>query len=152
MNEVITSTRAKVDLLEYEWGRLPQIALPLVHKFTPGLYVRQITMPKGSLVISKIHKTTHPFVISKGSCSVMDEAGNIVRLKAPHLGITAPGTRRILYMHEETVWTTFHPGDWPEGTAPETIVAEVTEAHDVSYIGELDAAQIKQLIEAKEAA
>jgi hypothetical protein len=152
MNELAKSHSAKVDLLQFEWGKLPQIDLPLVHKFTPGMYIRQITMPKGSLVVSKIHKTTHPFVISQGHCSVMDEAGNIVHLKAPHLGITTPGTRRILFMHEETVWTTFHPGDWKEGTDPETIVAEVTEAHDVSYIGELDAVQIRQLIESKEAA
>lgn len=80
---------------------------PLKHKFGDGLYIREITMPKGMLLVSKLHKTTHPYFILKGDVSVLTEKG-VVRLKAPYSGITKAGTKRVLYMHKKTVWTTVH--------------------------------------------
>ncbi|MFZ2937654.1 MAG: hypothetical protein WA066_02995 [Candidatus Omnitrophota bacterium] len=80
---------------------------PLKHIFVDGAYVREITMPKGALVVSKIHKKTHPYFILKGEVSVLTEDG-VVRLKAPYSGITLAGTKRVLYIHEETIWTTIH--------------------------------------------
>lgn len=80
---------------------------PLKHTFVEGAYVREIFMPKGTLCTSKIHKFRHPYFIMKGDCSVYTDKG-IVRLKAPYHGITEPGTKRILYMHEDTIWVTVH--------------------------------------------
>ena len=80
---------------------------PLKHSYGDGCYIRQITMPKGVLLVSKIHKTKHPYFILKGDVSVLTEQG-VVRLTAPYSGITEAGTQRVLYMHEETVWTTVH--------------------------------------------
>lgn len=83
---------------------------PLKHTFADGCYIREITMPKGMLLTSKIHKKKHPYFILKGDVSVMTDEG-VVRIKAPFYGITMPGTKRILYMHEETVWVTVHVTD-----------------------------------------
>jgi hypothetical protein len=105
-------------------GKLRQMEMPLVHRFTPGLYVREIFMPKGTLVISRTHKTEHPFVVSQGHASVWSEEGGLVEIKAPHCGITKPGTRRILLIREDCIWTTFHPTN---ETDPEKIVEQVTE-------------------------
>ena len=77
------------------------------HTFTPGLYVREIFMPAGSLIISRIHLFEHPFIVSKGRATVYDGA-QLVDVKAPYQGVTSPGTKRILYIHEDTLWTTFH--------------------------------------------
>lgn len=104
-----TPAQSKVSLIEQELAKCPQIGLPLVHRFTPGLYIREIFMPRGTLVISKIHKTEHPFVCLKGHCAVWTEEKGVVQVRAGDVGITKPGTRRILYMHESTVWVTFHP-------------------------------------------
>jgi hypothetical protein len=90
---------------------LPLAQFPVVHRFTPGLYIREIFMPAGSVLTSKIHKTEHPFVISKGVVSVWTVEEGTVTLKAPHTGITQPGTRRVLFVHEDTIWTTFHVGE-----------------------------------------
>jgi len=83
---------------------------PLKHTFADGCYIRQITMPKGMVLTSKIHKTEHPYFVMKGDCSVMTD-DKVIRIKAPYWGITKPGTKRILYMHEETVWCTVHVTD-----------------------------------------
>ena len=80
---------------------------PLKHTFADGVYIREIFMPKGTLLTSKIHKTNHPYFIMKGDVSVATEEG-IVRLVAPYSGITKAGTKRLLYMHEDTVWITVH--------------------------------------------
>ncbi len=80
---------------------------PLKHVFTDNQYLRQITMPKGMLFISKLHKTTHPYFVLKGDVSVLTEKG-VVRIKSPYSGITKAGTKRVLFTHEETVWTTIH--------------------------------------------
>lgn len=86
----------------------PAIECPVEHKFTEGMYIREITMPAESLVTSKIHKTEHPYVLSKGKMLVSIDGGEWTLLEAPFTGITKPGTRRIAYVIEDCVWTTFH--------------------------------------------
>jgi len=98
----------------------------VVHRFTPGLYAREIFMPAGSIITSKIHRTEHPYVISQGRVSVFIEGKGWEQLSAPHTGITKPGTRRLLLIHEDTVWITFHP---TELETVEEIEAEIIEPH-----------------------
>ena len=81
---------------------------PLIHRFTDGMYIREIFMPAGSLWTSKIHKTEHPYVVSYGKASVSIDAKEWHEITAPYTGITKPGTRRILYILEDCIWTTFH--------------------------------------------
>ena len=85
--------------------------IPVRHFFTPGLYAREVTMPKGLVLTSKIHKTEHPYVVSRGRCAVLIEGTRWEMVRAPHFGVTLPGTRRLLAILDETVWTTFHPTD-----------------------------------------
>ena len=84
------------------------LEFPVIHRFTPGMYIREIFMPAGSLLTSKIHNTEHPYVISKGKVSVWTGSEGVVTLESPHTGITKPGTRRVLFIHEDTTWVTFH--------------------------------------------
>jgi len=105
---LIVNDKTKFDRIEIENASRPQVDLPLVHRFTPGMYIREIFMPAGTLVTSAFHKTQHPYVISKGSVLVWIPGETPVRLKAPHTGITDAGTQRLLYIEEDTQWTTFH--------------------------------------------
>ncbi len=82
----------------------------LEEALTPGIYTRELTMPEGSLVFSRIHMETHPFMIVSGKVSVYDGEGVQV-LEAPYKGVTRAGTKRVLYVHENTTWITFHPTD-----------------------------------------
>jgi len=80
---------------------------PLKHTIVGGLYIREIFMPKGQLMTTGIHKKEHPFFVLKGDVSVLTENG-VNRIKAPYNSITKPGTKRIIYIHEDTVWITVH--------------------------------------------
>jgi len=100
----------RITELEKEMEKHPDRVreLPIRHLFTPGLYVREIFMPAGTLLTSRIHLLEHPFVISMGKVSVWDDENGVVTLEAPHTGITAPGTRRVFYIHTDTILSTFH--------------------------------------------
>jgi hypothetical protein len=84
------------------------IEAPLIHRFADGMYIREIYMPAGSLWTSKIHKTEHPYVVSLGKAAVSIDAKGWDEIEAPCTGITKPGTRRVLYIIEDCIWTTFH--------------------------------------------
>lgn len=91
---------------------LPALSMPVEHVFTPGLYRRTITMTPGSFVTSKIHRTEHPYAILRGFVYVLVLGEEPVMLGAGHEGITKPGTRRALFIPEDSepcVWSTYHP-------------------------------------------
>ena len=81
----------------------------LTHTFLPGLYIREIFMPAGSVLTTKVHKVEHPFFVLQGSASVYSENDGPQLVVAPHRGITHIGTRRLLVVHEDMVWITVHP-------------------------------------------
>jgi len=80
---------------------------PLKHSFADGCYIREVFNPKGELLVTKIHKVTHPFFLMKGDMSILMEDG-IKRIRAPHYGITPAGTKRIIYCHQDCVFVTVH--------------------------------------------
>lgn len=78
---------------------------PLEHTFADGMYIRKVFMPAGQLIISKTHTQKHPYFILSGVVSVIDENGTTT-ITAPYNGITEAGTKRILAIHEDTIWVT----------------------------------------------
>ena len=77
---------------------------PTTHHFKNGLYTREIFMPKGSLVVSFIHKQNHPSFFMSGEMSILLDTGDIKRIKAPMVVQTEVGTQRVAYIHEDTTW------------------------------------------------
>ena len=123
------TTDEKIDELESAMAEnFEIISCPLNHRFTNGLYVREIFMPAGSLITSKIHKTQHQYFILKGAVSVWIDEGEEIYLEAPYIGVTEPGTRRVLYIWEDCIWATAHPN--PENETVEEIEERIIEKHD----------------------
>lgn len=119
------SAREKITALKQFMVGLPEevkLSFDNRHDFCPGLYARTIFMAANTIVISKIHKTQHFFVVAKGSCTVVDSHGNRKLIAAPYLGVTMPGTERALHIHEDCIWTTFHVTDL---TDPEEIGKQI---------------------------
>lgn len=116
-----------VDAIQAAIEQLPQAELSLTHRFTPGMYIRTLRVPKGALVVGKIHRTEHPFAVTRGRCTVWDAQNGMLEICAGHIGVTKPGARRVLYAHEDTEWTTFHATD---KTTPEAVEADIIEPHD----------------------
>jgi len=77
---------------------------PLKQNLEGGLYTREIFMPKGSVVVSMIHKQDHPSFVLKGLVSYLDDKGVVRTVKGPHKIFTKIGTQRVLFVHEDTTW------------------------------------------------
>jgi hypothetical protein len=99
------------------------VECPLIHRFAPGMYIREILIPKNTLITTLIHLTTHPFFIMKGDISVWYHDTPVKRYKAPYTGITQSGTRRMLFAHKDTIWSTCHITDL---TDPDKIGEQIT--------------------------
>lgn len=84
---------------------------PVKHHFAPGSYGREMTLPAGLVVVGKIHKHAHINVISKGRVQVFTEQEGVLELAAPCTFVSSPGTKRVVHVLEETVWTTVHVTD-----------------------------------------
>lgn len=82
--------------------------LPLRHFFFGGVYARELTIPKGVVLTGRLHLLHNLNILSKGEVSVLTENG-IERVKAPFSVLSPPGTKRVIYAHEESVWTTILP-------------------------------------------
>jgi hypothetical protein len=76
------------------------IDLPVAHHFSHGI-------PKGCVIVGKIHKHANLNIISKGDITVMTEDGPR-RVTAPCTIVSPPGVKRVGYAHEDTVWTCIH--------------------------------------------
>jgi hypothetical protein len=135
-----------IDEAEAILVQLPKVECPLKHSFTPGLYIREIFMPAGTLLTSKIHKTEHPFIVSKGKLNVFLD-GEMQYIEAPYMGVTKPGTRRVIYILEDCIWTTFHPLPYITGEEnnlsdedikriTDSIESEIIEFHDNPLLDE----------------
>lgn len=99
--------RQMIAAFEAKMAELPQIDIPLKHHFSRGVYAREIFIPKGTLIIGKIHRHQNMNIVSAGEVSVLSIDG-FVRLKAPATIVASPGVKRVIFAHEDTVWTTIH--------------------------------------------
>jgi len=101
------------DIMEFESkvsnipGALGADPFPLEHTFADGLYIRRLTVPARTLTVTKIHAVNHAFFLQKGTISVLTEEG-VKKFTAPYQGITKAGTKRIIYHHDEVIFTTVH--------------------------------------------
>ena len=111
MNNLQSTYRENVMTLQDAVSRLPGAmfgdCFPLKHSFADGLYVREIFIPKKNLIISKIHKFSHPCFMLKGDISVLSENG-VKRFSQPSFFISPSGAKRVGYAHEDTWWITIH--------------------------------------------
>ena len=104
---------------------------PLKHTFAPGIYVREIFIPAGVIIVGKIHKHEHPNFLMKGRVSVITEQGGVEELIAPLSMISPAGTKRVVVAHEDTVWITIHQtAETDLGKIEEEIIAKSFEDYE----------------------
>lgn len=102
----------RTDALEAAIRRdLAPVVIQEVNYFSKGVYAREIFIPKGTVLTGKIHKYENLNIMSKGDLSVLMDDGSVKRITAPFTVVSPPGTRRVAYAHEDTVWTTIHGTD-----------------------------------------
>lgn len=91
------------------------------HSLIDGVYMRKLTIPKGSVLVGKIHLKECMNVVAKGDISVLTESG-AGRFKAGDVAISGPGIQKVGYAHEDTVFINVFRTD---ETSIEKIEAEI---------------------------
>jgi hypothetical protein len=84
-----------------------QAEIPVFHHFSLGAYERECHLPAHTYVIGKVHRHAHINIISKGRVLLATPTG-FQLLTAPCQFINEVGVKRVLYVLEDTVWTTVH--------------------------------------------
>lgn len=80
-----------------------------IHRFAPGVYTRELTIPPGQIVVGKRHAIEHVVMLIKGKCLCVTERG-IEEMTAPMHFISPAGEKRVvLTTDEECTWVTIHP-------------------------------------------
>jgi hypothetical protein len=101
-HQALAST-SLADRVEAECLLEPQVDCPLVHHFGPGIYVREVFMPAGTLVVGHCHKLAHLNVFLSGSLALLDDAGGFKVLHAPFLFVSPPG-RKMAWTITDCTW------------------------------------------------
>lgn len=100
---------AKVDALEAAIrSDLAPVEMPVTSYFAPGLYARELFIPKGTVLTGKIHKFANLSIMSAGALKLFMEDGSTPIVRAPFTYVAEPGTRRAALALEDTVWTVVH--------------------------------------------
>ncbi len=139
--------RDKLARLELAMLQEEQVEIKPTHRFSGGIYSREITIPKGTLLTGRIHKFDHFDIMLSGDITVSTDSGEVKRLKGLNIMEGKAGKKRAGYAHEDTHWITFHSA---EDRDPEEMYEYLTcgSFEELEQFNlELDRADYRQMIE-----
>jgi hypothetical protein len=130
---------ASVMRLEAEISKRKQVECPVWNFFAPGLYARQMKIPKGVVLTGAVHKTEHLCIVS-GDLNVSTDEGVRRITSLQYLMVSRPGAKRAGYAHEDTFFTTVHA---TTETDLDKLVEELVEATSQQLLGGSENVQLR---------
>ena len=103
MSELQVITEQKVQELEKHFLKEKQADCPVVHRFAPNIYIREVFIPAGTFSIGHYQTTEHLNIMLKGRVTMVNEDGSHTELFAPQVFVSKAG-RKIGYIHEDMIW------------------------------------------------
>jgi quercetin dioxygenase-like cupin family protein len=111
MSEALANiTEEKIQAFEHDFLQLEQVDCPVTHRFGPGVYIREVSLPAGACIIGHYHKHPHMSVMLKGKMSLINDDGTFTDMQAP-LTLFCPPGRKIAMIHEDVVWQNIYSTD-----------------------------------------
>lgn len=102
--------RNRVEALQTELCKLPQYEPKTKHTFYAGMYCREVWRQAGVLVVGKVHKKEHFYLIVSGTVAITTDDG-VQSITGPQLLCSTPGTKRAVYAETDALCMTFHVVD-----------------------------------------
>lgn len=81
----------------------PQVECKESHHFGPNIYIKEVTLPAGAVIVGKHHRHEHLCNMVSGRMIVVDSEGNRTELVAP-MTFMAKAGRKIAYIIETVVF------------------------------------------------
>lgn len=101
------------------------------HHFADGMYMRTLWRPAGTVIVGKVHKKEHLFILAQGEMSIWTHGG-MKRIAAPYTMVSPPGTKRVTFAHVDSMGITVHRTDARELA---DIEADLVEADEKALFG-----------------
>lgn len=115
--------RERVHALQDAVLQLPQYEPTTTHTFHGGMYCREVWRPAGVVVVGKVHRKEHFYMIVYGTVAITTDEG-VQEVTGPAMFRCKPGTKRAVYAVTDTLCMTFHRTD---ATTVEDAEAELVE-------------------------
>ena len=103
-------TKEQIERLQIQMAAMPQAELLTEHSFSPGMYLRKVFRPAGTLIVGKVHKEPHFFLCAKGEIIAWTEGG-MKHLYAGDVLESKPGTKRVTLAVTDAIGITIHRTD-----------------------------------------
>jgi quercetin dioxygenase-like cupin family protein len=110
MSLVTQVSKEQIERLQSEMAAMPQAELMTEHSFSPGMYLRKVYRPAGTLIVGKVHKEPHFFLCAKGEIIAWTETG-MRHLYAGDVVESKPGTKRVTLAVTDAIGITIHRTD-----------------------------------------
>lgn len=104
--------------------RMPQAEVETDHYFADGMYCRVVKHAKDVLIVGKVHRREHLFIVASGSVAIIQDGAERRIYHAPTILVSQPGTKRAALALEDSVVVTVHRTDT---TNLDEIESELTE-------------------------
>ena len=103
--------RAKVSELQKAMlAHIEPIELDTKHRFHGGMYLREVFRPADCLIVGKVHKKEHFYIVLSGTVVITTDDG-VVEVTGPHIFESKPGTKRAVYAKTDAICITIHRVD-----------------------------------------
>lgn len=121
--------RQMVERLQAEVAKMPQYEPETKHYFHGGMYCREVWRDGGVLVVGKVHRKEHFYLIVSGTVLITDGDDQPREVVGPTLIESKPGTKRAVFSVTPALCMTFHRTD---ATNVEDAEAELVESDPTS--------------------
>lgn len=119
---------SRIHELQAAAAKLPQLELETLHYFAPGMYARVVARPKDAVIVGKVHKAEHFYIVTRGRVAV-DSGDGAVIYESGAVIVSKPGTKRAVLALEDSICMTVHRTD---NTDLAEIEAELVEPDDAA--------------------
>lgn len=110
ISENYVPDREQINRLQAEMVNMPQAEMTTEHLFSPGMYMRKVFRPAGTLIVGKVHKEPHFFLCAMGEIVAWTETG-MRTLRAGDVIESKPGTKRVTLAVTDAIGITIHRTD-----------------------------------------
>lgn len=132
MKDVAPKRAPTILALQASMRDMPQVECETEHYFADGMYCRMVTRAAGVLIVGKVHKREHFYMVVKGRVAVIQDGAEERIYEAPSVIVSRPGTKRAVLALDDSVCLTVHRTD---KTDLADIEAEIIEPDDTALFG-----------------
>lgn len=108
ISNLLALSKESIEEVEDRLLQHPQVECPVIHRFSPGLYIRELFMPAGTFAIGHHQNFEHFNVMLKGKVLMLNDDGTTSEVVAP-VTFTGKQGRKIGVILEDMVWQNIYP-------------------------------------------